>query len=78
MLKDSPTVDSSMAERIRRREAPAFEEKDSNLFVALQEDGFFNTALNDSNQYGPHTMIILLGIVATITGAVLLALMFIY
>ena len=78
MLKDSPTVDSSMAERIRRREAPAFEEKDSNLFVALQEDGFFNTALNDSNQYGPHTMIILLGIFATITGAALLALMFIY
>lgn len=67
-----------MAERIRRREAPAFEEKDSNLFVALQEDGFFNTALNDSNQYGPHTMIILLGIFATITGAALLALMFIY
>ena len=78
MLKDSPTVDSSMTERIRRREAPAFEEKDSNLFVALQEDGFFNTALNDSNQYGPHTMIILLGIFATITGAALLALMFIY
>jgi hypothetical protein len=67
-----------MAERIRKREAPAFEEKDSNLFVALQEDGFFNTALNDSNQYGPHTMIILLGIFATITGAALLALMFIY
>lgn len=67
-----------MAERIHKREAPPFEEKDSNLFAALSEDGFLNTALDDANQYGPHTMIILLGIVATITGTALLALMYIY
>lgn len=67
-----------MTERIHKREPPPFEEKDSNLFVALSEDGFFPTSLDDVNQYGPHTMIILLGIVATLTGAALLALMFIY
>ena len=31
------------------------------------------TALEDTNEYGPHSMIVLLMIVATITGGILLA-----
>ena len=54
-------------ERIPRREPPQFEEANS-LLEAIQRDGFFGTALDDKNQYGPITMMILLLIVATITG----------
>jgi divalent metal cation (Fe/Co/Zn/Cd) transporter len=35
------------------------------------EDGFLNVALDDANQYGPHAMIILLGIVSILTGLAL-------
>ena len=62
-------------ERIPRRPLPDFEESESGVIGAISEDGFLNVALNDSNQYGPHAMIILLGIVASITGIVLLLLM---
>tara|TARA_B100000676_G_scaffold176220_1_gene172914 strand:+ start:449 stop:658 length:210 start_codon:yes stop_codon:yes gene_type:complete len=62
-------------ERIPRRPLPDFEESGSGVIGAISEDGFLNVALNDSNQYGPHAMIILLGIVASITGIVLLLLM---
>lgn len=62
-------------ERIPRRPLPDFEESESGVIGAISEDGFLNVALNDSNQYGPHAMIILLGIVASVTGIVLLLLM---
>ena len=62
-------------ERIPRRPPPDFEESESGVIGAISEDGFLNVALNDSNQYGPHAMIILLGIVASVTGIVLLLLM---
>lgn len=62
-------------ERIPRRDAPDFEESDSGMMGAISEDGFLNVALNDSNQYGPHAMIMLLGIFASVTGFVLLLLM---
>ena len=55
-------------ERIPRRDPPPYEEVDS-FGQAVSRDGFFNTAINDSNQYGPVGMMILLFIVATITGA---------
>ncbi len=55
-------------ERIPRREAPPYEEADS-FGQAVARDGFFKTAINDANQYGPIGMMILLFIVATITGA---------
>ena len=45
------------------------------MMGAISEDGFLNVALNDSNQYGPHAMIMLLGIFASVTGFVLLLLM---
>ena len=54
-------------ERIPRRSPPQFEEATS-LVNAIKRDGFFGTAMNDKNQYGPVTMMILLLIVATITG----------
>jgi len=62
-------------ERIPRREAPDFEESEAGMMGAISEDGFINVALNDSNQYGPHAMIMLLGIFASITGIILLMLM---
>ena len=70
-----PRNDVTSQERIPRTPLPDFEESESGVIGAISEDGFLNVALNDSNQYGPHAMIILLGIVASITGIVLLLLM---
>ena len=67
--------DVTSQERIPRRPLPDFEESESGVIGAISEDGFLNVALNDSNQYGPHSMIILLGLVASVTGIVLLLLM---
>ena len=55
-------------ERIRRRDPPPYEEADG-FGQAVARDGLFQTAINDTNQYGPIGMMILLFIVATITGA---------
>jgi hypothetical protein len=57
-------------ERIPRRPAPEFEEA-SNFVEAVRRDGFFGTALDDKNQYGPVAMMVLLLIVAAITGTVI-------
>lgn len=57
-------------ERIPRREAPQFEEAE-NLAEAIARDGFLGTALDDKNQYGPVAMMLLLLIVAAITGTVI-------
>ena len=62
-------------ERIPRREAPDFDESEAGMMGAISEDGFINVALNDSNQYGPHAMIMMLGIFASVTGIILLVLM---
>lgn len=61
-------------ERIPRRPLPEFEELETGLINAIRKDGLFGTALEDKNQYGPHAMIILLMIVATLTGGALLIL----
>ena len=60
-----------MNERIPRREAPDFRDSEDGLISSIIEDGFLNVALDDANQYGPHAMIVLLGIVSVITGSVL-------
>lgn len=60
--------DVRKGERIPRRDPPPYDEADS-FGQAVSRDGFFNTAINDTNQYGPIGMMILLFIVATITGA---------
>jgi hypothetical protein len=57
-------------ERIPRRPLPEFEEVNS-FAEALQRDGFIGTALGDKNQYGPVAMMVLLLIVAAITGTIL-------
>ena len=60
-----------MNERIPRREAPDIRDSEDGLISSIIEDGFLNVALDDANQYGPHAMIVLLGIVSVITGSVL-------
>jgi hypothetical protein len=57
-------------ERIPRRPAPEFEEA-SSFAEAITRDGLFGTALDDKNQYGPVAMMVLLLIVAAITGTVI-------
>lgn len=57
-------------ERIPRREPPQFEEVGS-FAEAIRRDGIFGTALDDKNQYGPVAMMVLLLIVAAITGTVI-------
>ena len=69
------TVVAEQHERIPRRPPPDFEESEVGMMEAISEDGFLDVALNDANQYGPHAMIMLLGIFASLTGLVLLLLM---
>jgi len=66
---------SESRERIPRRPLPDFEESEEGMKKAIAEAGFLNVALNDVNQYGPHAMVMLLGIFASLTGLILLLLM---
>ena len=59
-------------ERIPRRPLPDFSEA-GGLGSGIRRDGLLKTALEDTNEYGPHSMILLLMIIATITGGILLA-----
>lgn len=60
-------------ERIPRRPLPQFEEVEGGMLSAIARDGVLGTALEDENQYGPHMMIVLLMITATLTGGAILA-----
>ncbi len=60
-----------MNERIPRREAPDFRDSEDGLIPSIVEDGFLNVALDDANQYGPHAMIIFLGLASVLTGSIL-------
>ena len=62
-------------ERIPRRPPPDFEESEEGMVRAISDAGFLDVALNDANQYGPHAMVMLLGVFASLTGLVLLAMM---
>ena len=66
---DSKNEESTIrkGERIPRRSPPQFEEA-SSFSNAISRDGFIGTAMDDKNQYGPVSMMILLLIVATVTG----------
>jgi len=66
---------SESVERIPRRPPPEFEESDEDMMSGISEGGFLDVALNDVNQYGPHAMVMLLGVFASLTGLVLLLLM---
>ncbi len=66
-----------MADRIPRRQAPEFRDSDEGMIASILDDGFLRVALDDANQYGPHAMILLLGLVSTLTGLLLsLAMLF--
>ncbi len=60
-----------MADRIPRRQAPEFRDSDEGMISSILDDGFLRVALDDANQYGPHAMILLLGLVSTLTGLLL-------
>ena len=62
-------------ERIPRRPPPDFEESEEGMVRAISDAGFLDVALNDANQFGPHAMVMLLGVFASLTGLVLLAMM---
>ena len=66
---------SEAGERIPRRPPPEFEESDEDMMSGISEGGLLDVALNDVNQYGPHAMVMLLGVFASLTGLVLLLLM---
>ena len=66
-----------MADRIPRRQAPEFRDSDEGMISSILDDGFLRVALDDANQYGPHAMILFLGLVSTLTGLLLsLAMLF--
>ena len=54
-------------ERIPRKPLGEYAEAES-LKHAISREGFLGTAMDDKNQYGPVSMMILLLIVATVTG----------
>ena len=58
-------------EKIPRRPLPEFKEVEGGMLAGFKEHGLFGTALDDKNQYGPQGMMLLLFIVAAITGTVL-------
>lgn len=72
--QDLPSSDMSdevrKGERIPRRPLPEFEEV-ANFAEAMSKHGFWKTALEDKNQYGPVAMMILLLAIATVTGSIL-------
>ena len=72
------TAVTQTAERIPRRPPPEFEESDDGMMAAIANREFVDVALNDTNQYGPHAMVMLLGGFATLTGLFLLLLMALY
>ena len=57
-------------DRIPRRPLPDFEEVEGGVAAGVFQHGWkiWKVALDDTNQYGPHAMILLLIITATITG----------
>ncbi len=57
-------------ERIPRRPLPDYSEA-SSFMEALKRDGIIRTLFRDSNQYGPLSMLLVLLISATVTGAII-------
>ena len=60
-------------ERIPRRPLPEFEEFEGEPTAGILAHGWrvWKVARDDTNQYGPHAMVVLLLLMATITGVVL-------
>lgn len=68
--KDVVTFVVKKGERIPRKPLGKYSEANS-IGHAISRDGLLGTAFNDKNQYGPVSMMILLLIVATVTGIAL-------
>ena len=60
-------------DRIPRRKLSEFEEVEGGVAAGIFQHGWkiWKVAMDDTNQYGPHAMILLLVITATITGVIL-------
>ena len=60
-------------DRIPRRKLSEYEEVEGGVTAGIFQHGWkiWKVALDDTNQYGPHAMILLLVITATITGVIL-------
>ena len=60
-------------DRIPRKPLSDYNEVEGGLFAGIFAHGFqiWKVALDDDNQYGPHAMILLLVITATLTGGLL-------
>ena len=61
-------------ERIPRRELPYFDEQDDDVGLLggmTSSGGIFRVAFLDTNQFGPHAMIVMLFGFAAITGGIL-------
>lgn len=68
--KDVVTFVVKKGERIPRKPLGEYSEANS-VGHAISRDGLLGTAFNDKNQYGPVSMMIVLLIVATVTGIAL-------
>ena len=68
--KDVVTFVVKKGERIPRKPLGEYSEANS-IGHAISRDGLLGTAFNDKNQFGPVSMMILLLIVATVTGIAL-------
>ena len=64
------TLPLRKGERIPRKPLPKFEEVDGGLAKGIFAKGWkvWKVALDDENQYGPHAMVVLLLMMATVTG----------
>ena len=76
-ILDSGDFNLENLERIPRRELPHFDEQpeDVGLISGMTSSGgIFRVAFLDTNQFGPHAMIVMLFGFASITGGILFAL----
>tara|TARA_B100001564_G_C20528013_1_gene618341 strand:+ start:193 stop:480 length:288 start_codon:yes stop_codon:yes gene_type:complete len=64
------TLPLRKGERIPRKPLPKFEEVEVGLAKGIFAKGLipWKVALDDENQYGPHAMVVLLLMMATVTG----------
>ncbi|MDP6889332.1 MAG: hypothetical protein QF454_04810 [Candidatus Thalassarchaeaceae archaeon] len=66
--------DSENVERIPRRDLPYFDEQSEDVGLIggmTSSGGIFRVAFLDTNQFGPHAMIVMLFGFAAITGGIL-------
>ena len=76
-ILDSGDFNLENLERIPRRELPHFDEQPEDVGLIggmTSSGGIFRVAFLDTNQFGPHAMIVMLFGFASITGGILFAL----